>query len=41
VGLIKNEYFVSVSGWGKNCSLTQVSGIINTVVRSRVNFNNI
>jgi hypothetical protein len=39
VGLIKDEDLVSVSGWSKDCSLAQISGIVNTVVARSVNFN--
>jgi hypothetical protein len=32
MGLIENEDLVSISGWSKDRSLTQISGIVNTVV---------
>jgi hypothetical protein len=38
VGLIENEDLESISGWSKDCSLTKISGIINTVVAGCVNF---
>jgi hypothetical protein len=39
VSLIEDKDFEAVAGWGKECSFTKVTGIINTVVRSSVNFN--
>jgi hypothetical protein len=41
VSLIQNEDFVAISGWGENSSFSEVSGIINAVVRSSIDFNNI
>jgi hypothetical protein len=41
VGLVENEDFVSVTGRCKDCTLAKVARIVNTVVRGRVNFNNV
>jgi hypothetical protein len=32
MGLIENEDLVAISGWSKDCSLAQISSIVNTVV---------
>jgi hypothetical protein len=39
VGLIEDKDFVAISGWSKDCSLAQISGIVNTVMARSVNFN--
>jgi hypothetical protein len=39
VGLIEDEDFVAITSWSKDCSLTQISGIVNTVMARSVNFN--
>jgi hypothetical protein len=41
VGLIKNEDLVAISGWSEDGSLAQISGIVNTVVTCRINFNDV
>jgi hypothetical protein len=41
VCFVQNEDLVSVSGWGKNSPLSQVTGIVNTVVTCRVNLDDI
>jgi hypothetical protein len=41
VSLIEDKDFEAVAGWGKECSFTKVTGIINTVVRSCVDLNDI
>jgi hypothetical protein len=41
VRFVKNENLVSIASWGEDCALAKIAGIINTVVRCRVNFNNI
>jgi hypothetical protein len=39
MGLVENEDLVSVSGWSKDGSLAQISGIVNPVVARGINFN--
>jgi hypothetical protein len=39
MSLIEDEDLVAISGWRKDCSLSQISCVINTVVACRVNFN--
>jgi hypothetical protein len=39
MGLIEDEDLVAVSSWSKDCSLSQISGIVNTVMRCGINFN--
>jgi hypothetical protein len=39
VGLVEDEDLVAVTGRSKQGTLTQVTGIINTVVRSSVDLN--
>jgi hypothetical protein len=39
VCLVKNEDLVAVPRWSKNCPLSKISRIINTVVAGRINFN--
>jgi hypothetical protein len=41
VGLVQNENLESVTRRRKDCAFAQVTGIVNTVVRSRVDFNHI
>jgi hypothetical protein len=37
VGFVQDENLVSVSGWGKNSPLSQITSIVDTVVTCRVN----
>jgi hypothetical protein len=41
VSLIQNEDLEAISGWSENSSFSEVPGIINTVVRSGIDFNNV
>ena len=41
VGLVQDENLVAVSSWSKHCSFAKLPGVINTVMRCRVNLNNI
>jgi hypothetical protein len=38
VRLIQNKDFEPVAGWREDCSFAQVAGIVDAVVRSRVDF---
>ena len=41
VGLVEDENLEAITSWSKNCTLSKIAGIINTVVRSGVNFHNV
>ena len=41
VGLIQDKDFVAISGRSKDCPFSQIPCIINTVMRSRIDFYNI
>ena len=41
MSLVEDEDLVAIPGWRKDGSLSQVSGVVDTVVRSRIDFNNV
>jgi hypothetical protein len=41
VRLIQNEDFEPVSSWGKDCAFAQIASIVDAVVRSRVDFDDV
>ena len=41
VGLVQDKNLVAIASGGKDCSFAQISGIINAVVTSRIDFNNV
>ena len=41
MSLIEDENLVAISSWSKDGSLSQIPGVINTVVTSGIDFNNV